>query len=102
MNWRLNMSKLYILVRKDLTPSQTAVQAGHAVAEYLINDPQTWRNSTLIYLGIKNLYHLEKWMNKLIDSNVKFIPWREPDINNELTAIASTGSSETFKSLNLL
>jgi len=41
-------------------------------------------------------------MNKLIDSNIKFIPWREPDINNEVTAIASTGSSEFFKKLNLL
>lgn len=96
------LSKLYIIVRKDLTPSQTAVQAGHAVAEYLLDDPQTWRNETLIYLGVKNLYHLEKWMNKLSDAEIKFIPWREPDINNELTAIASTGSSEFFKKLNLL
>jgi len=31
--------KLFVLVRKDLSPSQTAVQAGHVVAEYLINDP---------------------------------------------------------------
>lgn len=94
--------KLYVIVRKDLTPSQIAVQAGHAVAEYLVEDSQTWRNETLVYLGVKNLFHLEKWMRKLNDFDVRYTTWREPDINNEVTAIASTGSSEYFKQLNLL
>jgi peptidyl-tRNA hydrolase len=45
------MKKLYVLIRKDMSKSQQAVQAGHAVAEYLLKRPNTkWDNGTLVYL----------------------------------------------------
>jgi hypothetical protein len=34
-----NMNKLYIIIRKDLSASQRAVQAGHAVAEWILENP---------------------------------------------------------------
>lgn len=54
--------KLYVLVRKDFSKSQQAVQAGHAVAEYLLRGPSTfWGNGTLVYLGVRDENELKWW-----------------------------------------
>ena len=94
-------NRLYVLVRKDLPESYRAVQAGHAVAEWLLHN-QTWQNETLIYLGVKNEDSLKRWANKLTFKDMEYVAFREPDIGNQITAIASLGNGKIFKNLELL
>ena len=92
------MLKLYILVRNDLSKSQQAVQAGHAVAEHLIKRPDTqWDNGTLVYLKVRNEHELLTWHSKL-----DCIGFREPDRGDEMTALAIASTGEEFKTLRLL
>jgi len=95
--------KLYVIVRKDLNPSQRAVQAGHAVAEFLLYGPNfRWKNETLIYLGVKGLRQLEHLKHKLDFNGIKYVEFREPDMNNETTAIATEQYCSIFDKLNLI
>lgn len=95
--------KLYVLVRKDLTKSQQAVQAGHAVAEYLLRGPSTlWGNGTLVYLGLRDETELKEWCNHISSAGKKTIPFYEPDRNNEMTAFATECDSDLVRSLKLL
>ncbi|MCK5018085.1 MAG: hypothetical protein KAS32_13595 [Candidatus Peribacteraceae bacterium] len=95
--------KLYTLVRKDLNPSQQAVQAGHAVAEYLLRGPSTeWDNGTLIYLGVENEFELERWKLKLDKRGITYLEFREPDIGNQITAISAVDDGRAFSNLELL
>lgn len=90
-------------MRNDLSNSQMAVQAGHAVASYLLHSHfSRWQNETLIYLGVKGLSQLEKLKYKLDLEDIKYIEFREPDLNNEVTAIASDVSCKHFERLNLI
>lgn len=90
-----------MLVRKDLAPSYQAVQAGHAVAQWLLHD-QSWKNDTLIYLGVKNENELARWADKLNYKQVPYVVFKEPDIGNEVTALATTGNKILFKKLKLM
>lgn len=95
--------KLYVIVRKDLSISQRAVQAGHAVAEFLLRGPfSRWKNGTLIYLGVKGLNQLENLKLKLTDNGISYAEFREPDIGNEVTAIATDQYCKLFERINLL
>lgn len=93
---------MFVIVRKDLSKSQQAVQAGHALAEYLLRGPATeWQNGTLIYLGVKGLTQLENLKHKFEIYDIPYKEFREPDIGNEITAIATDKENRFIKKLNL-
>ncbi|MHA1701441.1 MAG: peptidyl-tRNA hydrolase [Promethearchaeota archaeon] len=92
-----------MIIRKDLSIPQMAVQAGHALAAYLLHSHLSrWQNETLIYLGVKNLNQLEKLKYKLEIEDINYVEFREPDLNNEVTAIASDIECKYFERLNLI
>jgi len=97
------MKKLYVLVRTDLKYSSPAVQAGHCVAQFCLNNGNDWKNETLIYLGVKDLDDLKRWCFKLETKNINYTEFFEPDMNSELTAISVLlENGKIFKNLKLL
>lgn len=97
------LKKLYVLVRKDLELPYASVQAGHAVAQFCLNqENHGWGNGTLIYLGIKDEDKLLQWESKLSYNNVRYETFIEPDLGDQKTAIAVVSEGKEFKKLNLL
>lgn len=94
------MKRLYVLVNKRLNPVYGCVQGGHAVAQFMIDNPsQDWGNEFLIYLYAD----VEKWADKLYNMGIKFSMFKEPDLNNSITAIAcQDNSGELFKNLSTI
>lgn len=62
--------KLYVLINNKLEIVYGGVQAGHGVAQWLIDnkDTQNWNNQYLIYLSAD----IEKWIFKLNIKDIKF------------------------------
>jgi len=95
--------KLYVLVRADLTPSQRAVQAGHAVAEFLLTHKHSkWKNGILVYLRVPHERELRKQFDKFYEVSLGPVAFYEEDMGNEMTAIAATGVDDLVKDLPLL
>ena len=94
-------NRLYILVSEDLAPIYGAVQGGHAIAQWMLEhfDNLYWKNETVVYLScnVEKMKYLLEWDDISI--------FREPDLNNKLTAIAVVGNPRNermFKKLRLL
>lgn len=87
------MKRLYVLIDQKLDVVYGCVQGGHAVAQWLLEHPnQNWNNN----------YLMDKWRVRLDLTNKDYSIFREPDLNNQLTAIALQDDGRMFKKLKLV
>ncbi len=93
------MKRLYVLIDQKLDVVYGCVQGGHAVAQWLLEHPnQDWNNNYLIYLYAD----LDKWKVRLDLVNKDYSSFYEPDLDNQLTAIALQDDGRMFKKLKLV
>ena len=86
-------SKLYLVVRADLSPGQQAVQACHALREFSEHHPHVDRawydvSKTLVMLTVPDEGQLSSLQGAARERNVSCAGFREPDLNDALTALA--------------
>lgn len=85
---------MYIIVRHDLkSKGYQAAQSGHALAQYMMehkpHENGHWENDYLIFLETKTIHCLDRLMYKLEKNGFSYSKFHEPDMDNELTAIAA-------------
>lgn len=79
--------------RKDLSIGMQAVQSGHAAIQFQHEHPELAKNwfhnsNYLIFLSAKDEEELNSLIDRAQSQNIQVSVFREPDINNEITAIA--------------
>ncbi len=85
--------KLHLVTRQDLSPGQQAVQAAHALREFVREHPevdQEWyqKSNTLAFLAVADEDELARLLSVAKFRCIPVAGFREPDRNDELTAIA--------------
>jgi hypothetical protein len=93
---------LVVITRRDLPIPYQSVQAAHAAIDFqhaFPHEAKQWHDSSnyLIFLTVENEDELKRLILKSAERCIKLTPFREPDINNELTAIALQPCEATRK-----
>ena len=87
------MGRLHLITRADLPPGDQAVQAAHALTEFVVEHAgaaQKWHreSNTLALLAAPDEKALERMLDRAFDLGILSASFREPDLGNSLTAIA--------------
>ncbi len=95
--------KLYIIVRNDLSPGAQIAQSCHALREFCEKhkslDEQWFSTSNyIVCLSAKSEQHLKDILDKCEQRGLPIAEFREPDMDNQITAI-SVGPDEQAKKL---
>ncbi len=108
-----NNYRMYVIVNKDMgkkihkrgmTKSYQHVQASHVVADYILKHQHmsnNWNNGTLIVLGATRR-QFNYYIMKLSDNIMSFSYFQEPDLDNDVTALACVVTEMDFKIFNRL
>jgi hypothetical protein len=93
---------LYVITRADLSPGYQAVQSMHALRQFTEEHPeidQEWfkKSNYLGLLSVEDELALCKLIDKAVALGIKFSIFREPDIDNQITAIALEPGSKSKK-----
>lgn len=79
----------YVLIRKDISPEQQAVQAAHATLEAGFKFEAPARTSSLIMLEVKDRYELLMAAERLSRRGIEHIVFNEPDFEMGESALAT-------------
>ena len=85
--------KVYVVTRRDLSPGYQAVQSVHAMNTFSHEHSKVetaWFNqsSFLALLTVADECELKSLMNLASEKKIIFSKYTEPDLNNEVTAVA--------------
>jgi peptidyl-tRNA hydrolase len=95
------MNKLYLVVRSNLPPGSQAVQACHALRQFIEEHPQIDRywfdaSNTIVLLEVPNKLELIRLHKKAREARIPHSVFREPDLRDDLTAIALAPSGRSL------
>jgi len=99
--------KLYLVTRGEVAPGYRAVQAAHALRQFTAEFPELdreWfeRSNYIALLEVPNEYFLKELVEMARMGDYKVAQFHEPDIGDQLTAIALEPSAKSIcKSLSL-
>jgi len=88
-----NRKYFYVFVRQDISPEYQAVQACHVAAKMGSRNALTLKTFDELYItlvGVPNIAALEVAKKDIEELGFAAYEFREPDLNGELTAIASS------------
>jgi peptidyl-tRNA hydrolase len=82
-----------VISRRDLRPGQQAVQAMHAAIDFCFQhteEAREWQSQSnyLAVLSVADEPALFNLIEKLEKRGIRYTAFREPDLNNEVTAVA--------------
>lgn len=94
--------KLIVITRRDISPGYQAVQSCHAAIEFQHEHPEIakeWNTNSkyLVFLSVENEEALQRLLQKIQIRDIKYSTFFEPDIGNQLTAIAIEPTYESWK-----
>lgn len=95
--------KLYIIGRKDLKPGLRAAQMVHAIMSHALSKPKEtgeWfaTSNNIVLLEVVDRVALEELLGRLVANGIGVVAYHEPDLGDELTAIATGGDAKRMLS----